>query len=343
MTVSSGGTAPLSPLAAAHLQLVDEHIRHENRHDLTAIMGTFGAEAEYADAPWDERHRGRAAVEQYYRDLLAALPDLLIQVQNRVVTDDAVVVEVVISGTQTGTWRGLPATGRAVRFPLCAIFRFAPNGKLTSEAIYYDRAGVLRQVGLYHEPVGLFGRLVTGLTHPVTLARAYARKLFWRSPARGASQAQERDVDVDHDSDRAQFLAIDHVQLAMPVGGETAARAFYAGVLGLQEVAKPAALATRGGAWFASGSVAVHLGVEESFRPARKAHPALRVHGLAAIVQRCEAAGYAITRDAPPCARAGSGPHRRSIWQSDRAGPGPWTSLRVRRRHEAAISRRETS
>jgi hypothetical protein len=72
----------------------------------------------------------------------------------------------------------LPATGRPVRFPLCAIYRFTPNGKLASEKIYYDRAGVLHQVGLYHEPVGPFGRLVTAITHPVTLGRAYLRKLI---------------------------------------------------------------------------------------------------------------------------------------------------------------------
>jgi len=82
---------------------------------------------------------------------------------------------VLISGTQVGTWRGLPATGRPVRFPLCAIYRFAANGKLAGEKIYYDRAGVLHQGGLYHEPVG---PLVTALTHPLTLARAYGRKLL---------------------------------------------------------------------------------------------------------------------------------------------------------------------
>jgi len=171
----------LSELAQARLAVVEEHIGHENRHDLVGIMSTFGEDAQYADAPWGERHVGRSAVEQYYRDLLKSLPDLKIDVQDRFVTDDAVVVEVVITGTQTGSWRGLPATGRPVRFPLCGIYRFAPSGKLASESIYYDRAGVLAQVGLYHEPVGFFGQVVTGLTHPLTVARAYLRMLFRRS------------------------------------------------------------------------------------------------------------------------------------------------------------------
>ena len=173
----------MSDQAAARLRLVEEHVRLENRHDLRGIMETFGDEAKYEDAPWEEHHLGRGAVEKYYQDLLEALPDLRIDVRDRLVSEEAVVLEVVISGTQAGPWRGLPATGRPVQFPLCAIYRFTPNGKLASETIYYDRAGVLRQVGLYHEPVGMFGRLVTALTHPLTLARAYVRKLLPRSAA----------------------------------------------------------------------------------------------------------------------------------------------------------------
>ncbi len=81
------------------------------------------------------------------------------------------------------------------------------------------------------------------------------------------------------------LVTIDHVQLAMPAGGEGAAAAFYAGVLGLTSVPKPPALAVRGGCWFEHGPVRVHLGVEEPFRPARKAHPAFVVTGLRAFVQ----------------------------------------------------------
>ena len=95
------------------------------------------------------------------------------------------------------------------------------------------------------------------------------------------------------------IVAIDHVQLAMPKGGEEKARAFYGGVLGLTEQAKPANLAGRGGVWFARGDLKVHLGVEADFRPARKAHPAFRVDDLAALRARCEAAGYPTVDDEP--------------------------------------------
>jgi steroid delta-isomerase-like uncharacterized protein len=170
---------------AARLRIVEEHVSRENEHDLAGIMATFGDEAKYDDAPWSELRRGRDAVEQYYRDLLVALPDLHIDVRDRFVTEDAVILEVVISGTQAGKWRGLPATGRPVRFPLCGIYRFAANGKIASERIYYDRAGVLSQVGLFSEPVGVFGRLATALTHPLTLVRAYGRKLVPFAQGRG--------------------------------------------------------------------------------------------------------------------------------------------------------------
>jgi catechol 2,3-dioxygenase-like lactoylglutathione lyase family enzyme len=85
-------------------------------------------------------------------------------------------------------------------------------------------------------------------------------------------------------SDQPPFAGIDHVQLAMPRGQEDVARLFYTGVLGLPEVPKPPALAARGGCWFELGATRVHLGVEDDFRPARKAHPALAVVGLAAFV-----------------------------------------------------------
>ena len=80
------------------------------------------------------------------------------------------------------------------------------------------------------------------------------------------------------------WVGIDHVQLAMPVGGESVAREFYVGVLGLVEVQKPTVMAARGGCWFEAGPVKVHLGAEAEFVPARKAHPALLMNGLADFI-----------------------------------------------------------
>ena len=91
------------------------------------------------------------------------------------------------------------------------------------------------------------------------------------------------------------FTAIDHVQLAMPVGAEDAARQFYSGVLGMTEISKPPELAKRGGCWFESGGVQVHLGVEKDFRPAKKAHPAFRCADYDALVSTLRAAGVEVT------------------------------------------------
>ena len=88
-----------------------------------------------------------------------------------------------------------------------------------------------------------------------------------------------------------------HVQLAMPAGGEAEAERFYAGPLGFERVRKPVALEALGGCWFRSGSAEVHLGVEDPFHPAAKAHPALLVSDPDALAARLEAAGAKVRWD----------------------------------------------
>jgi predicted metal-dependent hydrolase/catechol 2,3-dioxygenase-like lactoylglutathione lyase family enzyme len=92
------------------------------------------------------------------------------------------------------------------------------------------------------------------------------------------------------------IVGLDHVQLAMPVGGEAKAEDFYTGILGIPRVDKPEHLAERGGCWFEQPPLRIHLGVEATFRPARKAHPALAVSGLAELVTRLEASGLEVSR-----------------------------------------------
>ena len=95
------------------------------------------------------------------------------------------------------------------------------------------------------------------------------------------------------------ILGIEHVQLAMPPGGEDAARAFYADLLGLPERTKPPDLAARGGCWFEGPGVKVHLGVEADFRAAQKAHPALLVDDLAALIKALLASDVTVSADDP--------------------------------------------
>jgi steroid delta-isomerase-like uncharacterized protein len=157
--------------------LVDEHVRRENSHDLDGILGTFGPDARYDDEPWDDHRRGRDQVQFYYQELLAALPDLQITVRQRYATAEAIILEVTINGTQTGAWRALPGAGRSLVFPLCGIFTFDSEDRILGEKIYYDRASVLEQLGVFRELTTVVGRMMTAINHPFTLSLAFYRKI----------------------------------------------------------------------------------------------------------------------------------------------------------------------
>ncbi len=110
-----------------------------------------------------------------------------------------------------------------------------------------------------------------------------------------------------------QILGLDHIQLAIPVGSERAARRFYGEILGLDELTKPSELRARGGCWFALPNSMLHLGVEPDFHPSRKAHPAFRVADLDAAERHLSAAGVAVTPDT-------SLPHVRRFYAADPFG-----------------------
>ena len=101
----------------ARISTVEEHLRSENFHDLESIMETFGPEAQYEDESWKEQYEGRAGVQSYYEKLVRALPDLRIDVKRRHVSEENIILEVEIIGTHKGSLKGLPGTGRRVRFP----------------------------------------------------------------------------------------------------------------------------------------------------------------------------------------------------------------------------------
>jgi catechol 2,3-dioxygenase-like lactoylglutathione lyase family enzyme len=95
------------------------------------------------------------------------------------------------------------------------------------------------------------------------------------------------------------ILSLDHVQVAIPAGGEEAARSFYIGILGFSEQSKPAAMAERKSIWLMAGPVNLHLGIEADFHPANRAHPAFTVDNLDDIISDCERAGLATRADVP--------------------------------------------
>jgi len=159
------------------MALVEEHVRCENAHDLDGVIRTFGSTARYDDEPWNQHWQGIDQVRQFYSQLMGALPDLSIEIVRRHVTDESIVLEVIIRGTHLGGWRGLPATGRPIEVPLCGVYTFDADDRLAGERIYYDRASIFRQLGVFHEPQTLLGDLTVLVTHPATIAKALLRKL----------------------------------------------------------------------------------------------------------------------------------------------------------------------
>lgn len=162
----------------ARVALVHQHVRLENEHHLEGVLSTFGKNANYEDEAWGDRYAGRDGVRLYYERLMAALPDLEIKILQEHVTDDNVLLEVLICGTHLGAWRGLPATGRRVEIPLCGVYTFDDDDRLAGERIYYDRASVLHQLGVFREPQSVVGRIGLLVAHPLTIAQAVFRSVF---------------------------------------------------------------------------------------------------------------------------------------------------------------------
>jgi catechol 2,3-dioxygenase-like lactoylglutathione lyase family enzyme len=122
----------------------------------------------------------------------------------------------------------------------------------------------------------------------------------WEAPIltdRSQDYAKAAFASVTFEASTGIVQAIDHVQIAIPVGGEGAAQAFYRDLLGLTEIPKPPVMAARGGAWYQNGHVQVHLGVEADFRANDKAHVAFVVDDVLALAARAQAAGFKVKHD----------------------------------------------
>jgi steroid delta-isomerase-like uncharacterized protein len=130
---------------AARLALVDEHAQAEMDLDLDRTLATLNEAPDYKMN--NDEFGGRESVRAFYADLYTGFPDLDLEITRRYVSDEAIIVEVTFSGTHKGQWNGIPATGLRVQFPLCAIFPFDENDRLTGERAYFDSALILRQLG----------------------------------------------------------------------------------------------------------------------------------------------------------------------------------------------------
>jgi steroid delta-isomerase-like uncharacterized protein len=183
MTTIRTTDLPQLPDAAtlqARLQLVAEHVQAEVDHDLEAIMRTWGKAPWFDDVAWEEQSYGRDEIHAHYAELLKSFPDLGIEIKQQHVTDSAVILEVIVSGTHTGQWRDLPPLGRKMASRVCAIYTFDGDGMLELERTYYDKARVLEQLGIFQDPRGPIGKVTAVLTPPFAIVKAYAKKLFRR-------------------------------------------------------------------------------------------------------------------------------------------------------------------
>jgi steroid delta-isomerase-like uncharacterized protein len=175
-------SAPGSPLRPddPRVKLIQEHVRAEVVHDLEAIMRTWGEAPSFDDVAWEEQWSGRDGIREHYDELLKAFPDLGIDVHKRHLTEDTVILEVTVTGTQTGDWRDLPALGRRMSSRVCAIYTFDERGLLNLERTYYDKAIILEQLGIFKDPRKLPGKIMAVLTPPFALVGALLKKLFRR-------------------------------------------------------------------------------------------------------------------------------------------------------------------
>lgn len=160
--------------------VVIEHMESENRHEFDVTMTTFD-HPRYEIIPTGDVFDGEAAVAGYFEESRAAFPDQRNELLELHHADDSVIVEFTLLGTHLGTFRGIPPTGKAFTCRTLAIFVFEPGGEgIVCERVYFDSATILRQLGLAHDPLTLWGRAATALSHPRTIGGAFARQLGGR-------------------------------------------------------------------------------------------------------------------------------------------------------------------
>ena len=158
--------------------LVIEHMESENRHEFDVTLETFD-HPRYEIVPTGDVFDGPEEVSGYFRDTRAAFPDQRNELIALHHSDDAVIVEAMLYGTHLGSFRGLPATGRAFEMRFCAMFLFE-GSDLVCERVYFDAGTILRQLGIAHDPLTLRGRVATVFNHPLTVGQAMVRGLLRR-------------------------------------------------------------------------------------------------------------------------------------------------------------------
>jgi steroid delta-isomerase-like uncharacterized protein len=149
------------------------HMTAENAHEFEEAIDRFH-HARYEIVPTGEVYDGPAQVARLMGENEAAFPDFRFEPERLHHADEAIVVEGTFTGTQEGTWRGLPPTGKRVEFPMLIVFRF-DGAAMLGERIFFDLGTALRQLGVARDPSSTAGRIATVVNHPVTIGRALLR------------------------------------------------------------------------------------------------------------------------------------------------------------------------
>lgn len=163
-------------VAQRRLAIVIEHMRYENAHDFDRCIAAFH-HPRYEIVPTGEVHDGKHGVGGLLEQNRTAFADFHFEPSRTSPAGDVVLVEGLFTGTHTGPWRGLPATGRTVRLRMALVFEFEGEA-LVCERVYFDLGTALRQLGVARDPLSLAGRLATLVNHPFTIARAVLRGLL---------------------------------------------------------------------------------------------------------------------------------------------------------------------
>jgi steroid delta-isomerase-like uncharacterized protein len=143
-------TTSNQPQLEPRLRIVEEHIRAENDGDLDGIMSTFGDHPTFVlNSDAIAGHEGiRGFYEGFGFGGRGGFSDVHVDERQRHITDEVVILEVMVTGKHTNTWQGIPATGKSFEVPLCAVFSFDDEGKLAGERVYMDGGLLLKQLGV---------------------------------------------------------------------------------------------------------------------------------------------------------------------------------------------------
>ena len=154
------------------------HLQTENAHRFDEAIAFF-ARPRYEMMATGEIYDGAGSLGGLMQENVTAFPDFHYDYTHLHHSDDAIVVEGSFRGTHEGAWRGLPATGRHVDFPMLIVVPFEGEAMM-GERIYFDLSTALRQLGVARDPNTVGGKIATALNHPITLGRAVLRNLVRR-------------------------------------------------------------------------------------------------------------------------------------------------------------------